>query len=117
MGNTRLRNTSLASTQWTGFNCAISDTNLISLLEPTSSTECTAMYTFDQATYEGAAADANSGSLATEINALSYAQNATLSYTVEPATGAEAVAIPTTYSASMSITIVSCTTLAARKGC
>jgi hypothetical protein len=117
MGNTRLRNTSLASTQWTGFNCTISNTNLITILEPATSTECTATYTFDQATYEGAAAagTANSGSHATEITALSYAQNATLSYTVAPATGPEAVVIPTSYAASMSITIVGCTTLAARK--
>jgi hypothetical protein len=86
---------------------------MITILEPDASEACTATFTFDQATYEGAAATANS--LATEISALSHAQNATLSYTVAPATGPEAVAIPTSYAASMTIAIGSCTTPSARK--
>jgi hypothetical protein len=115
MGNTRLHNTTLASTQWTDFACAPGSANLIALLEPATDTTCTATYTFDQDAFEGAASAADAGSLATTISALSYAQNATLAYTVEPAMGPEAVPIPTTYAASMSIAILSCTNLSARK--
>jgi hypothetical protein len=115
MGNTRLRNTSLASDQWTAFSCAPGTTNLITILEPATGTTCTATYTFSQDVFEGAATAANEGTLATTIDAVSSAQNATLSYTVAPATGPEAVAIPTSYAASMTIAIVSCTTLSARE--
>jgi hypothetical protein len=115
MGNTRLRNTSLSFTQWTGFSCSPNNANLIALLEPQASTTCTATHTFTQNTYETAATSANAGSLATTIDALSYAQNATLSYTVVPATGPEAVNIPTSYAASMTIAVLNCTTVSARE--
>jgi hypothetical protein len=115
MGNTRLRNTSLISTEWTGFSCSPSSNNLIALMEPQTTTTCTATHTFIQSTFETAAAAANAGSFATQITALSYAQNATLSYTVDPTTGPEDVNIPTSYTASMNIAVVNCTTRSARK--
>jgi hypothetical protein len=106
-GNVRISTISLSSTTWAQFNCA-SGTGSIALLNPGDTTSCTANYTMGQTAYENAATAATvSGSMSTTITAASASLTASVDATVD---------IPTSYTASVLVSIDSCTLPAAASG-
>lgn len=97
-GNMRINAINLTSTTWANFDCG-SGTGIITLLNPGAITYCTANYTLDQTAYEAAA----SGSMSTTITA------ASASLTASSGQVEATVNIPTAYTASVVVSIDSCT--------
>lgn len=115
MGNVKLTDIALSSTQWHTITCTTTNNATVAELLVGLSKICTAKYTLTQMQYEQAALanPANTGSFATNIMATSKAANKTLIYNVAEVT--KAVAIPTVYSAGATISVVNCDAPDARK--
>ena len=109
-GNVRISTISLTSTTWAQFNCG-SGTGSIALLNPGDTTYCTANYTMNQTAYENAATAATvAGSMSTTIRASST------SLTASGGQVDAIVNIPTGYTASVLVSIDSCTLPTAAPG-
>lgn len=112
IGNTRMTAIALSSDAWTAFDCDSSSTATIATLSPSASVSCTAAYTFNQSSFEGAAVSGSSGSLSSYIRA-------TAGTLPQPGYASASVPIATTYQSSLNVQIGSCSipTTAREWGC